>query len=136
MAKYTAEITNKDLIDGELVIQIRYTGDDGTIIQDSARTKGAQDEGWAEKIIAKKIADLENLPTFVDSITLGEVTLTEKAPIVVEATPKEQFMKDYQKFSKLFMLVRQGLLDSDNKEFTDLQQKLKDSLDLEYIDVL
>ena len=136
MTRFTAEITNKDLIDGELIIQIRYTGDDGTIIQDSARTKGAQDEGWAEKIIAKKIADLENLPTFVDSITLGEVTLTEKAPIVVEATPKEQFMKDYQKFSKLFMLVRQGLLDSDNKEFTDLQQKLKDSLDLEYIDVL
>lgn len=136
MAKYTAEITNKDLIDGELIIQIRYTGYDGTIIQDSARTKGAQEEGWAEKIIAQKIADLENLPTFVDSITLGEVTLTEKAPIVVEATPKEQFMKDYQKFSKLFMLVRQGLLDSDNKEFTDLQQKLKDSLDLEYIDVL
>jgi len=136
MAKYTAEITNKDLIDGELIIQIRYTGDDGTIIQDSARTKGVQDEGWAEKIIAKKIADLENLPNFVDSITLGEVTLTEKVTVVEESTPKEQFMKDYAKFSKLFMLVRQGLLDIDNKEFTNLQQSLKDTLNLEYLDII
>ena len=39
MAKYTAEITNKDLIDGELILQIRYIGDDGSIVQDSARTR-------------------------------------------------------------------------------------------------
>jgi len=136
MTKFSAEITNKDLIDGELIIQIIYRGDDGSIIMDSARTKGAQDENWAEKIIAKKIADLENLPTFVDSITLGEVTLTEKAPTAVEATPKDQFLKDYQKFSKLFMLVRQGLLDIDNKEFTNLQQSLKDTFNLEYLDII
>lgn len=33
MAKYTAEITNKDLIDGELILQLRYIGDDGIVME-------------------------------------------------------------------------------------------------------
>lgn len=34
MAKYTAEITEKNIFDGELVLQLRYIGDDGTIAYD------------------------------------------------------------------------------------------------------
>lgn len=136
MAKYTAEITNKDLIDGELILQLRYIGDDGTIIQDSARTRDIQDEGWAKNLIARKIKSLETLPDFKDTITLGEVDLTEEVPVVKIKTSKEEYLEDYQNFSKLFHLYRQGIIEENNQKLVDLRQKLKDNLNLEYLDII
>ena len=133
MAKYTAEITNKDIIDGELVIQIRYTGDDGTIIQDSARTRDTQDEDWAKNLIKRKIKSLEKLPTFVDTISLGEVDTTEE-PIVKTKTPKEEWLEDYAYYSRLFDLYRKDIIKDTNKKLNDLRQKLKDNFDINYID--
>lgn len=133
MAKYTAEITNKDLINGELVIQIRYTGEDGTIIHGSARTRDVQDENWASNIIAQKIASLEGLPNFIESITLGEVVIAgEQTP---SKTPKEEYLEDYNNFSRLFDLYRKGIIEENNKKLTDLRQKLKDNLNLEYFNI-
>ncbi len=133
MAKYTAEITNKDIIDGELVIQIRYTGNDGTIIQDSARTRETEDDNWAKKIIARKIKSLEKLPDFVDTIFLGEVDTTEE-PIVKTKTTKEQWLEDYNYYSRLFDLYRKDIIKENNKKLVDLRQKLKDNFDINYID--
>lgn len=135
MAKYTAEITNKDVIDGELVLQIRYIGDDGTIIQDSARTRDTQDENWAKTLIARKIKSLEELPSFIDSISLGEVTLLEEDKVVKTKTPKEEYLEDYNNFSRLFSLYRQGIIEENDKKLIDLRQKLKDNLNLEYLDI-
>lgn len=136
MAKFTAEITNKDLIDGELILQLRYIGDDGTIIQDSARTRDTQDEGWAKNLIARKIKSLEELPDFINTITLGEVAITKEEPGLKVKTSKEEYLEDYQNFSKLFHLYRQGIIEEDDKKLTDLRKKLKDNLNLEYLDII
>jgi hypothetical protein len=133
---YTAEITNKDITNGELVIQIRYTGDDGTIIQDSARTRDTQDENWATDLIARKIKSLQELPAFIDSITLGEVTIVKDEPVEKTKTPREQWLEDYGNFSRLFDLYRKGIIEEDDKKLIDLRQKLKDRLNLEYLDIL
>lgn len=136
MAKYTAEITEKNIFDGELVLQLRYIGDDGTIVQDSARTRNTEDEDWIKTIIARKIESLEKLPDFVDTITLGEVVITKEEPVAKVKTSKEEYLEDYQNFSKLFHLYRQGIIEEDNKKLTDLRQKLKDNLNLEYLDII
>lgn len=136
MAKFTAEITNKDLIDGELVLQIRYIGDDGTIVQDSARTRGAQDDNWATEIIARKIESLEKLPEFIDKITLGEVNIVKEEPVIKTKTPKEEWLEDYSTFSRLFNLYRQGIIEEDDKKLVDLRQKLKDGFNFEYLDIV
>lgn len=137
MAKYTAEITNKDIIDGELILQLRYIGDDGTIIQDSARTRDTQDENWVTNLIAKKIASLEELPTFVDTIQLGEVNIV-KDNLLIERIklPREQYLEDLDQFSRLFMLVRYGIIDEDNNKVIELRHKLRDNLNLDYLNIL
>lgn len=135
MAKYTAEITNKDLIDGELIIQIRYTGDDGTIIQDSARTTNVQDENWATNLIARKIASLEELPTFIDTISLGEVTIIKEEPVIKIKTPEEEYLEDYNNFSKLFDLYRKGIIEENNEKLVNLRKKLKDNLNFEFLEI-
>jgi len=132
--KYTAEITNKDIIDGELVIQIRYTGDDGTIVQDSARTRDVQDEDWAKSLIARKIKSLEELPNFVDTIFLGAADLTNKEPVLKTNTLKEEWLEEYRYYSRMFDLYRKGIIKEDNKKLVDLRQTLIDTFDINYID--
>lgn len=132
--KYTAEITNKDIIDGELVIQIRYTGDDGTILQDSARTRDIQDEDWAKSLIVQKIKSLEELPNFVDTIFLGAVDLTNKEPVLKTKTLKEKWLEEYRYYSKMFDLYRKGIIKKDNEKLVDLCQTLIDTFDINYID--
>lgn len=136
MAKYTAEITNKDVFDGELVLQIRYIGDDGTIVQDSARTRDTQDENWAKDLIARKIKSLEELPSFIESISLGEVSLVKEEPVAPIKTTKEEWLENYYNYSKLFDLYRKGLIEENNKKLVDLRQSLKDTLNLEYLDII
>lgn len=136
MAKFTAEITNKDVFDGELVLQIRYIGDDGTIVQDSARTRDTQDENWAKDLIARKIKSLEELPSFIETIPLGEVDLTKEEPVVPTKTPKELWLEDYYNYSRLFDLYRKGLIEENNKKLVDLRQSLKDTLNLDYLDII
>ena len=135
MAKYTAEITNKDIVNGELIIQIRYTSDDGTIIQDSAKTRDTQYADWAKDLIARKIKSLEELPNFVDNIPLGAVSIVKEEPVVKVKSQKEEFLEDYYNFGKLFMLYRQGIIEENNKKLVDLRQKLIDNLNLEYLDI-
>ena len=132
--KYTAEITNKDIIDGELVIQIRYTGDDGTILQDSARTKDIQDKDWVKKLITRKIKSLEKLPIFTGTISLGEVDLVEEESVVKTKTSKEEWLEDYNYYSRIFDLFRKGIIKEDNKKLVYLRQKLKDTFNINYID--
>jgi hypothetical protein len=136
MAKFTAEITNKDLIDGELVLQIRYIGDDGTIIQDSARTRGAQDDNWATEIIARKIESLEKLPEFIDKITLGEVNIVKEIPTTPTKTSKEKWLEDYNTYSRIFDLFRKGIIEEDNTKFVAAKQKVKDNFNFEYLDII
>lgn len=137
MAKFKGEITNKDIVDGELILQLRYIGDDGTIIQDSARTTDTQDENWVTNLIARKIASLEELPTFVDTIPLGEVNIVKDNLLIEKIKlPREQYLENLDQFSRLFMLVRYGIIDEDNNKVIELRHKLRDNLNLDYLDIL
>lgn len=138
--KYTAEITNKDLFDGLLVVQVRYISEDGSkIVQDSYSTRSAQDENWLQNNINRKIKELEELELFIEQIPLGEITVDTPLVIQGEKTQaeldKEAYKVDLDKFNKLVQILRQGFITVDNEEFITLQQKLKDNFKSDYIDL-
>jgi hypothetical protein len=135
--KYTAEVTNKDLFDGLLVVQVRYISEDGSkIIQDSYSTRSSQDDNWLQNNINRKLKELEELEVFVEKIPLGQVSL--ETPEVVDQvlnSAKEQYKEDLTKFNKMVQIIRQGIITADNSEFVELQQKLKDNFQSDYIDL-
>lgn len=135
--EFKAEITNKDIIDDRLVVQVRFRSEDGKrIVQDSYTTRGGQDADWLINNINRKLKELEELPAFVEAITLGEVELSKKDLIDERVkTPKEEYLEDYHNFSKLFDLYRKGIIEENNKKLVDLRKKLKDNLDFEYLDI-
>ena len=136
--KYTGEITNKDVIDGVLVIQLRYTSEDRSkIIQDSVTTKVAQDDNWITNIILQKCKELEDLDNFSDNINIGEIEVNSVKP--VETNPvdlaKETYKQDLSTFNKMVSVFRQGLISQYDEAFVSLQKKLKDNFKPEYLDL-
>jgi len=133
--KYTAEITNKDLSEGLLVIQVRYVSEDNTsIVQDSYSTRSVQDANWLQDNIDRKLRELEELDLFVDTIELG-VIIPGVKPDTVPNTAKEVYKQDLERFNKLVQILRQGFVESDNAEFVALQAKLKQDFSSDYIDL-
>lgn len=135
--KYTAEVTNKDLFDGLLVVQVRYISEDGSkIIQDSYSTRSGQDDNWLQNNINRKLKELEELEVFVEKIPLGQISLEET--VTESPSPnsaKEEYKEDLAKFNKMVQIIRQGIITADNAEFIALQQKLKDNFQSDYIDL-
>ena len=133
--KYTAEITNKDLNEGLLVIQVRYVSEDNTsIVQDSYSTRSVQDANWLQDNIDRKLRELEELDLFVETIELGVIVPGVK-PDTVPNTAKEVYKQDLERFNKLVQILRQGFVESDNAEFVALQTKLKQDFSSDYIDL-
>jgi len=133
--KYVAEITNKDIFDGVLVIQVRFTSEDGTkIVQDSFSTKSGQDPDWITKAIERKMKDLEGVEDLKENIPIGVVDI-ETAVTPPIATAKQQYAKDLEDFNKMVTVLRKGFITSDNAAFVALQAKLKDNFQPEYLDL-
>ena len=79
--KYTAEITNKDISDGLLTVQVRFTSEDGrVIVQDAPHTRSAQDPDWLINAIKRKAKELEGLDSFIETIPMGEIPTDTPPP--------------------------------------------------------
>lgn len=134
--KYTCEITNKDLIDGQLVVQVIFKSEDGSrILNDSFITRSEQDEDWLKRAIKRKLKELEGLESFVETIPLGKFNDVEDVIDNQPLSAKDEYKADLIKFEKLVSILRKGFIKQDNKEFVELQQKLRDNFTIEYIDL-
>lgn len=133
--KYTSEITNKDISDGLLTVQVRFTSEDrSVIVQDAFSTRSPQDPDWLINAINRKASELEGLDAFIETIPIGEVAGVIPAQ-PVEDTPRQAYEKDLQTFNKLVSILRQGFIEADNADFVAVQQRLKDNFDSSYIDL-
>lgn len=132
--KYTAEITERDILEGLLRVQVRFTSEDGTkIVQDYYETRSLQDQDWLINAINRKASELEGLDAFIDTIPIGKVT-TE--PIITPATTaKDAYKADLLMFNKLVSILRSGFIEADNSDFVAVQQRLKDNFDSSYLDL-
>lgn len=132
MLRYTAKVTNKDIVRDMLTVQVEFRSeDDSHIINDAFSTKGGQDENWLQDNIDRKCKELEQLSIFKDTISLGEVNLVEKAEPTL--TAKEEYRADLATFSTLAILLRNEVITSDNVEYVALKKKLQDNFNIEYI---
>lgn len=133
--KYTAEITNKDIFDGLLVVQVRFTSEDGTnIVQDSFSTKSWQDDNWIKSAIKKKIDDLQGVENLKEIIPIGIIDLDAEVVPLPNAA-KEEYAADLATFNKMITVLRKGFIETDNADFVALQTKLKDNFQPEYLDL-
>lgn len=138
--KYKAEITNKDFMpEGFLRVQVIFTGveDPSRKVYDHFDTRDGQDADWLKNMIKRRMNELERLDDFVDTINLGEhidETTIIIEPSVEELDPKEAYKKDFRRFEKLVDLLRKDIITKDNEEFVALKTKLKDNLQLDYLD--
>lgn len=144
--KWTGTITNKAIIDGQLVIQIAYRSEDGRTLNDNATTRGGQDDLWATNIVTRKVKELEELDNFITTIPIGEV----KVETVVDNTvvskvnsnttvvnpAKETFRKDYNTYLKMIEAIRKNIMPETHKDFVAMKKKLTDNLKVEYLDIL
>jgi hypothetical protein len=144
--KWTGTITNKDIIDGELTIQIAYRSEDNRTLNDSATTRGGQDDLWATNIVARKVKELEELDNFITTIPIGEVkveTVVDNTVVskvnsntTVSNPMKETFRKDYNTYLKMIEAIRKNIMPETHKDFVAMKKKLTDNLKVEYLDIL
>ncbi len=133
--KYVAEITNKDIFDGVLVIQVRFTSKDGTkIVQDSFSTKSGQDSDWITKAIERKMRDLEGVEDLKENILIGVVDV-ETVVTPPTTTAKQEYAADLANFNKMVSVLRKGFIEADHAAFVALQTKLKNNFQPEYLDL-
>jgi len=132
--KYTSEITNKDISDGLLTVQVRFTSEDrSVIVQDAFSTRSQQDPDWLINAINRKAGELEGLDAFIETIPLGEVEVD--TPVVVPTTARDIYKADLALFNKLTNILRQGFVDADNADFVAVQDRLRVNFDSSYIDL-
>lgn len=131
---YSSEITNKDISDGLLTVQVRFTSSDrSVIVQDAFSTRSQQDPDWLINAINRKAAELEGLDSFIETIELGEVVLP--TVVSVPTTARDIYKADLATFNKLTNILRQGFIDADNPDFLAVQLRLRDNFDSSYIDL-
>lgn len=132
--KYTSEITNKDISDGLLTVQVRFTSEDrSVIVQDAFSTRSPQDPDWLINAINRKATELEGLDAFIDTIPIGEVAPDTTTP--TPATARDIYKADLALFNKLTNILRQGFIDADNADFVAVQDRLRVNFDSSYIDL-
>lgn len=138
--KYKIEITNKDFMpEGFLRVQVIFSGieDPSHKVYDHFDIRDGQDVDWLKKTIKRRMNELERLDDFIETINLGEHiddTTIMAEPTVDELDPKENYKKDFRRFEKLVDLLRKDIITKDNEEFVALKTKLKDNLQLDYLD--
>ena len=132
--KYTSEVTNKDISDGLLSVQVRFTSEDRkVIVQDAFHTRSAQDPDWLINAIKRKADELEGLDAFIETIPIGEIPTD--APLPAPTTARDAYKADLDLFNKMVGVLRSGFIDADNAEFLAVQQRLRDNFDSSYIDL-
>ena len=133
--KYTSEITNKDISDGLLTVQVRFTSEDrSVIVQDAFSTRSMQDPDWLINAINRKAAELEGLDAFIETIPMGEVTAAT-IPTPLPTTARDIYKADLALFNKLTGVLRLGFIEADNADFVAVQLRLRDNFDSSYIDL-
>lgn len=144
--KYTVTIKNKDFMlpEGFLRVQVEFQGidDPKRIINDSFDSVSMQDEQWLNKKITDRLKQLEELDDFIETIPLGEFKIDEVNtkslklnPQDLEYSAKQEYKEDLVKFTKLVGVLRQGFIENDNETFINLQNKLKQNFNPEYLDL-
>lgn len=103
---WTAKITDKKFSGGVVSISVSFS--DGT--EDFVEVLRANDATSLNSMIDARLKSLANTKSFIESLTLGSFTPTEKPPVVQSAMSK---------LAEVTRFVDLGVIAKTDKEYTD-----------------
>lgn len=129
--KFKAEITNKDVFEDLLRVQVRFTSEDGSVIIQDAYESKTPNTTWLQDKITNKIKQLEDFFIYIESIKLG--VFENKS---IEPTEVTIFIENYNKYLKLKNLAALNIIADDNKDLIALQKTLATTYNAEYLNII
>ena len=131
---YTAEVLSKEIVNGLLKVEVRYTEGTTTFV-DRHETRQPQGMAWLNDLIKARLDALNGLATFAATIPLGAfVPTTVTLPDPTD--PREIYKAKLAKFEKLVQAIRKGLIAEDETNFANLKLWLKNNFQPSYWDLL
>lgn len=139
--RYTAKIISKNIFNGLLTVEVEFRSEDGKdIFNDKFSSSSIQDSDWIDQIVLKKLTNLENLDTFLESIEIGKEIKKDLKPanknLNQTLSHKDEFQQKLNLFRQCVSGISMGIMTNKNEEFLRLQTWLKNNLKLEYLDLL
>ncbi len=139
--KYSAKIISKNVFNGLLTVEVEFRSEDGKdIFNDKFCSSSVQDTDWIDQVVLKKLSNLENLDTFLESIEVGKEIKKDLDPVSKNLNQplshKEEFQQKLNLFRQCVSGISMGIMTAKNEEFLNLQTWLKNNLNLEYLDLL
>lgn len=129
---WTAAVTNVDVTNGALRIDVTYSDGD-RLVRDRIETRSGQSETWLADMVKRRIAELDGVDVLVASIAIGSVTLSDDPP--PSNTPRDQYSRKLNQFNAALNAVRMGLITEDAQVFSNLRTWLRTNFLPEYLDL-
>ncbi len=133
MPTYTANVINKAVQNGTLIVEIEYTHGEHSF-RDKLISRSGQATDWIAREVERRLADLEGLDVLQAAVQVGTVAPEIKPPSV-EPTAAAIYAAELRKFEGWLNAFRQGVTTPDRPAFVSLKQWLTDHWDDSYIEL-
>ena len=131
---WKAHIVGKDLVNGILTITVHLKKGNESF-EEKFQTSQLQDENWLDESIKRKVRHLESHDNLTDTITIGEVDLSEEDLSKKALTEKDRYKAKLLQFEKFVLVLAKGFTTQENEDFKILKKYLTDNFKAEYLDI-
>jgi len=132
---WTSEIITKNIVNGLLKVEVKFTKDDGTNFIDRYETRSEQDSNWLINNIKRRLTELETIQTFADNIPLGIIDVNVEPTTTVTNTPVSEYKLKLDEFNKMVEFIKKGIITENNLDFIETKQWLKDNFSKDKINL-
>lgn len=130
---YTAEIISKEIIEGKIVVKVKFSNGMTDIIDTFETTQG-QSDNWPQQGIERKVKDLNGLSSLLTKVQIGLVDVPVPTPVEVEVQQDyTDYKNDLALFDKYVSAMSKGFTSQQEAGFIVLKQKLTDNFKPEYL---
>lgn len=126
---YKASITHKKIVQGKLIVEVNFAGDNGDSFSDSFETTHEQNGFWIGEQIIRRLKDLNSLTGLTESINVGEFI----EPIV--DLEREEYKMKAQQYMAYMSIARNGFVNHDRPIIQELRIWLRENFKDNYLDL-
>lgn len=128
---YTAQLTDKKLVDGKIVATVSYTNGTDTLVE----TISFIDVETFKRAVKSKIDALNATATAVTNLSLGTIDTTPTQPTLTQAQIDEQaWMNQYAKWVRIkTTLIDTGILTGSETALVNLLNQVKTGFKASYV---
>lgn len=131
MADWTAIKVNPR-VDGDLFkIDVDLFADGVPVRRETFETTQAQSEDWPAEEVKRLIERLQAVPSMAETVTEGVIVLPDDPPAADPA--RGNWLADLARAKQIKDLVELGVIEANDKTYTDLLEKIRREFQQEYI---